>query len=706
MMILPAPFHSYWVSGLVNHLWQSTVFVVGVWLLTIVLRRNQARTRYFLWMLASVKFLVPFSILIVAGEWLHPAAPVAGPAPAFLTAMGGFAQPVSVLQSAPHVAAMMSKVPAVAGAPAVAANRVDLLPIALLALWILGTCFLLVRWARGWWRLRKVVRDASPVALNCGLPVRSTRVRLEPGVFGVFHPVLLLPETIRERLSDTQLDAIVSHELCHVRRRDNLTAIVHMLVEAIFWFYPPIWWIRTRLLEEREQACDEAVLESRREPSAYAEGILNVCRSYVEAPMTCVSGVTGSDLKKRIVRIMAHQAARRLDPSRKVLLGIVAMFVIAAPVTVGVLHAAGRQAQTAQAETGIVGTWQGTLHIPQADLRIVMQITGTSPSDLKLAFYSIDQGGQPFSATTVSFQDGVLKYSIQMIDGSYEGKMSADGKSINGTWKQATLSLPLVLERATPETEWTIPAPPPKIPAMAADANPSFEVATIKPSKPDQPGKVLTVRGAHFMTVNTTLMDLITFTYDVQQKQVVGGPDWMSSQKFDVDGQPDVPGTPDVAQLKTMVQKLLADRFALKFHKETRTMSAYVLTVAKDGPKLQKSQADPNGLPGLFFRQLGVLTVMNATMENFTSLMQSTVLDRPVVDQTALQGKWDFTLKWTPDESQFSGMGVKVPPPSDAADAPPPLFTAIQEQIGLKLEAGKAPVPVLVLDHVEQPSAN
>jgi len=109
-------------------------------------------------------------------------------------------------------------------------------------------------------------------------------------------------------------------------------------------------------------------------------------------------------------------------------------------------------------------------------------------------------------------------------------------------------------------------------------------------------------------------------------------------------------------------------------------------------------------------RQLGVLTVQNATMNDFTQLMQSAVLDRPVVDQTGLEGRWDFLLKWTPDESQFGGMGIKVPPPgdagSDAADAPPPLFTAIQEQIGLKLDAGKAPVKVLVLDRIEKPSEN
>ncbi len=615
---------------------------------------------------------------------------------------GRFTQPLSAGEGAAHAVALGSGASSVAGASSIA-NRVDLLPIALLAIWIFGTCFLLARWAWRWWSLREVVRTALPVTLNCELPVRSTRLHLEPGVFGVLRPVLLLPEGIRERLSETQLDAIIAHELCHVRRRDNLTAIVHMLVEAIFWFYPPTWWIGTRLLEERERACDEAVLESRREPLAYAEGILNVCKSYVEAPMSCVSGVTGSDLKKRIVRIMAHQVAHRLNLGRKLLLGLVAIFMIGLPVTVGVLHAAGRQA--APAETGIVGTWQGTIHTPGGDLRTVTKITGTSPGELKATLYSIDQGGQPIPATTVSFQDSVLKYSIQMIDGGFEGKMSADGKSINGTWKQGPISLPLVLERATPETEWTIPAPPPKIPAMAADANPSFEIATIKPSKPDEPGKLFTVRGTHFMTVNTTLLDMITMAYDVQQKQVVGGPDWMSSDKFDIDAVPDVPGTPDVNQLKTMLQKLLADRFALKFHRETKTMSAYVLTVAKNGPKLEKSE-NPGGLPGLFFRQLGVLTVMNATMGNFTSLMQTAVLDRPVVDQTGLEGKWNFNLKWTPDESQFSGMGMKVPPPSDAADAPPPLFTAIQEQIGLKLEAGKAPVPVLVLDNVAQPSAN
>lgn len=386
-------------------------------------------------------------------------------------------------------------------------------------------------------------------------------------------------------------------------------------------------------------------------------------------------------------------------------------FVSFASVLVALLFGVGMKSEAAQAPAtkspdDIADTWQGTLHTQQRDLRTVVKIEKSSAGALKVTLFSIDQGGQGIPATSASFQDHLLKYAIEFIDGSYEGKMSSDGKSIAGTWKQGDTSIPLVLERTTPATAWAIPEPPPRLPPMPADANPSFDVATIKPSRPDEPGKAFLVRGAQFTTVNTTLDDLIQFAYDVQAKQVVGGLPWMESEKFDIEAKPDIPGSPSREQLRSMVQKLLADRFQLKFHKDSKELSAYILSVGKNGSKMTKNTGDPNGLPGLFFRQLGYLTVRNATMSDFAHLMQSAVLDRPVVDQTGLDGKWDFVLKWTPDESQFGGMGIKVPPPSDAADAPPPLFTAIQEQIGLKLEAGKAPVEVLVLDHVSEPSAN
>jgi uncharacterized protein (TIGR03435 family) len=243
---------------------------------------------------------------------------------------------------------------------------------------------------------------------------------------------------------------------------------------------------------------------------------------------------------------------------------------------------------------------------------------------------------------------------------------------------------------------------------MAADADPSFEVATIKPSEPDKPGKMFRVQGSHFSTLNTTLTELITFAYGIQQKQIINAPEWMDKDKWDLSAQPDVPGAPNDRQLKTMVQKLLADRFQLKFSKDTKELPAYVLTVSKSGQKMTKSDSKEN-LPGLFFTSISPvrLTVQNATMTDFKGLLQSAVLDRPVVDQTALDGKWNFLLKWTADDSQFSGMGIKPPAATDAAaDAPPPLYTAIEEQIGLKLEAGKAQVPVFVISSVEKPSAN
>lgn len=363
----------------------------------------------------------------------------------------------------------------------------------------------------------------------------------------------------------------------------------------------------------------------------------------------------------------------------------------------------------APAATGdIIGTWQGTLHAPGGhDLRTVLKITKDDKGALHAMFYSIDQSGQGIPTSSISFDKDILKYGIDFISFKYQGKMSADGNSISGTSTQGDRSIPLVFERATPETEWAMPAPPPKIPPMPADAHPTFEVATIKPTKPDEQRTFLVWRGNDMQVVNFTLASLVQFAYDIQGKQIVGAPDWIDTDKFDISAKPDTPGQPNGEQLKEMVQKLLADRFALKFHKDEKEMGAYVLTVGKDGPKMKQNTSNPNGLPGLFFGPIGTLHVMNATMENFTGLMQSAVLDRPVVDKTGLKGRWDFTLKWTPDESQFAGMGVEIPPPSPEDPNPaPPLFTAIQEQLDLKLEAQKTQVPVLVIDHLDHPPPN
>ena len=355
----------------------------------------------------------------------------------------------------------------------------------------------------------------------------------------------------------------------------------------------------------------------------------------------------------------------------------------------------------------LTGTWQGALKLPNGkEYRTVVKVSKAEGGALRGMFYSIDQSGQGVAANPITLQGSTVKMSISGIGGSYEGKLEAGGDAITGNFSQGPTPLPLNLKRATPETAWAIPEPPPPPKPMAADATPEFEVATIKPATPDRPGKGFMVRGRQFSTLNTSLADLITFAYGIHTKQITGAPSWVETEKFDLAAQPNGEGQPNDKQWKAMIQKLLADRFKLAFHRDKKELSVYAITVGKNGPKLTKSESTSN-LPGLFFRGLGNLPAVNATMADFAGVMQGAVLDRPVVDQTGIQGRWDFTLLWTPDEFQFGGLGVKPPPPpANNTAAPPDLFTAFQEQLGLKLEATKAMAEVFVIDKVAKPTEN
>jgi uncharacterized protein (TIGR03435 family) len=234
---------------------------------------------------------------------------------------------------------------------------------------------------------------------------------------------------------------------------------------------------------------------------------------------------------------------------------------------------------------------------------------------------------------------------------------------------------------------------------MAADADPSFEVATVKLSSPDERGTSMHTEGQRIDIKNQTIHNVLAFAYGVHSKQIVDEPGWLALDRYDIDGVIDTEGQPSLRQMQSILRKLLADRFQLKMHRETRDLSVYALTVANDGSKLTKSRGDPNLLGDENDQNHnGVVTqaITNMSMTDFTLIMQYFV-DRPIVDQTGLAGKWDFKWTWTSDESHL---------PPDATNPPPGLFTAIQEQLGLKLEAKKAPADVFVVDHIERPSAN
>jgi len=324
-----------------NHLWQSTLFLAAAALLTLFFRNNHARIRYWIWLAASVKFLLPFSWLIAFGSrlsWLRTAEKTPPALTAFSTVGTLFSPSASVV---PHAA------------PHAGLNLVHLFP-PLLAVWLCGSAFLIAFWFFRWKQVATIVRAAEPLrsgreaetlqtlipALGVSVPVNllSTNASLEPGIFGVFRPALVWPNAISVHLSDSHLQSILVHELCHVRRRDNLTAALHTIVESLFWFHPLVWWLGARLIEQRELACDEEVIAFGSDRRAYAESILKICEFCTSPPLACVSGVTGADLKRRISRIMKESPMTNLNLAKKIWLSATGVAAIALPVGFGILH--------------------------------------------------------------------------------------------------------------------------------------------------------------------------------------------------------------------------------------------------------------------------------------------------------------------------------------------------------------------------------
>jgi bla regulator protein blaR1 len=589
------------LSPLANHLWQSTVFAIAAWLLTLALRKNRASVRYWIWLAASLKFLIPFSLLVTIGNkfaW-HSSPTITQPQ--FANVINQISQPFATLTEGAFTAT-----------PPLHASSA--LPIILLATWLCGAAVALIFWLRSLQQIRAIKRTATPLPLNLAIPVMSSSARMEPGVFGIISPVLILPEGIADRLSAAQMNAVIAHELCHIQRKDNLTAAIHMLVETTFWFHPMVWWIRTRLVAERERSCDEAVLSNTNNPQIYAEAILNVCKLYIESPVRCVSGVTGANLKKRIREIVSERVATDLNVARKFALAIAAVAAIGAPIFLGLIGAPPTRAQSA--------------------------------------------------------------------------------------------------------------------------ARPQFEVISIKPDRSESGNVSVNYQAGRFTVRNFSLKRLIYNAY--HPLKIVGDPNWLTSEKYDIDAKVEdslaeklrkLPPDQQYAQVMLMLQSALEDRFQLKLSHESQYLPVYVLVVAKGGPKLT-----PTTLPSYDPEQQGAAKDTTRVNGNTAVGTRGSRIPEPgqfiatgqpiaviigtlshelggsfVLDQTGLKGEYDFTLKWTPD-SEFSASAANSGQNSDTAPLPDPsetsIFTALQEQLGLKLETKKAPVDVLVITHVERLSGN
>ncbi|HEY4088104.1 MAG TPA: M56 family metallopeptidase [Bryobacteraceae bacterium] len=308
------------IPAVLSHLWQSTVFAGIAALLAQALRNNRAKVRFNLWFCASMQFVIPLALLTSLGSHVRWTPVQRYATPAVSTAVKSIAQPF---------------VPATYIVPV--RSETDRLPLMLAAIWGCGFLAIVMIRLRLWMRVRAAVRGSRPMNIPCAVEIRSAPGLIEPGVVGWLHPVLLLPEGIVGRLTSAELETLIAHELCHVRRRDNLFAAIHMVVEGVFWFHPLVWWIGARLVEERERACDEDVLSLGNQPRVYADAIVSVCRLYAESPLACMAGVSGADIRKRIEAIMRNRKTAALSGGRKVLLAAAGLGVIGGPLSVGIL---------------------------------------------------------------------------------------------------------------------------------------------------------------------------------------------------------------------------------------------------------------------------------------------------------------------------------------------------------------------------------
>jgi uncharacterized protein (TIGR03435 family) len=622
---------------IVNHLWQSSCFVLLAGLLALVLRKNSAKVRYWIWLSASLKFLLPLALLVGLGSHIQwpTRGPVSIPAPVFTNALVQLAEPL-----APNSSVVYSN--------ALANARIHWAPIAFGIVWALGFLAITLMRCRSWLLIRTVLRTSAPIELSIPVPAFIAPGMEEPGIVGFLRPVLVLPATLLEHLNPRQLEAVLVHEMCHVRRRDNLFAAVHMVVEAIFWFHPLVWWIGCRLVEERELACDEEVLRAGCKPTDYARGILKVCECYTESRLPCVSGVTGADVKRRLRAILAGRIARELGIGKKAILAAIGVAALGAPIAIGLLNAPRVHAQSRVTLPAVEPAVQPQPDTPVAAPRIVAQNAGA------------------------------------------------------------------------PQIVRQVPSQP--------AARPTFEVASVKALDPGaaccSPPQVDPGRFVY----RTTLDNLIGQAYraffpcpttkdDSGNCAFPGAPAWVFTDHFSIEAT--LPkGFPASSrsefmrgrtpQLNQMLQALLEDRFKLRVHWESRTMPVYALTVAKKGPRLTPT-AGPAEQPMLLTSRLpngnsrSTFKYVDTSMQDFATEWGD-YMDHPVIDRTGLKGNFDFTLEWEsePDEPSSNGAGMIA----SRLHLGPSMFTALEENLGLKLETTKASVEVLVIDHVEQPSLN
>lgn len=574
-----------WVTRLgwtlIHFLWQGALIAA---LYAMARRSQSARARYLLACVAlAVMTATPFVTFSLTGASDSP------PINPFTAAV----------PRSPASVSLAYALPASLPISTIRTWRDDAMPW-LVITWFAGALVFWARLAGGWivaTRMRSTLVRAAPLEWQRTLDKIKTRIGISspvallvsalaqvPTVIGWLRPVVLVPVGVLAGLPPEHVEALLAHELAHIRRRDYLVNILQNVTEALLFYHPAVWWISSHIRKERELCCDDIAVSICSDALTYVHALANLESQRAEH-LNLVLAADGGSLRDRIARLLGTPRNTSLSlPGTAIIAGAVAI--------------------------------------------------------LATAFAVFGQSA---------------------------------------------------------------PAPL------------AFDVASIKPNNSgDNHLQVRVAPGGRLTAANAPLRLLITAAYQVQDFELSGGPAWLDSARFDIEARG--PGNPTGDQVMQMLQTLLADRFGLRMHKETRELPVYALLIAKNGPRLEPPRDDcfdpTAGVPppasdarpcGGFANSPNQMLGARVTMGRLAAAL-SRRLRRPVVDKTGLGGVYNITLEWTPDETQPSPAPTDPSPP--AADNSGSIFTALQEQLGLRLESQKGPVEILVIDHAERPSEN
>jgi uncharacterized protein (TIGR03435 family) len=634
------------IPWLTAHLLQSTLFAAAAGLLTLAFRRNRAPVRYWLWLSASVKFAVPFALLMSLGSYLESRMPAAHQiatqiaTPTVSYTLEQFTSP-SFTQARPAATA--------------APDAARWIPAALFAIWLCGFLALALVRFRNWLRIRSAVRASAPVEIAAAVDVRSSSAMLEPGVVGILHPIVLLPEGITERLTSSELSAVLAHELCHVRRRDNLFAALHMAVETVFWFHPLIWWLGARLVEERERTCDEEVLSQGNRPDTYADAILNVCKLYIESPLACVSGVSGAGIRRRIEAIMLNRRLAELNRAKKFLLAGAGAAALAGPVFIGLLMSAGTIPEM-HAQAPKPPSIAPTQKFEAASIR---------PCDAGAAARGGrgDERGEGgglgdawspgrITRTCVTAMTLIQDAFIRFADGKTEPTFAMRMPPIDGAPGWATSDL-FTLEA---KAEGNASRPAMFGPMLQSLLQERFGLRLHYETKIVPTWELTVAKGGS--KLRATVDQPGKCSLDLPPGMSAKGSDGLPLPGFSPEGHMNLPAPPPGQPCHMMITLM-------------------------HGPN---SFLVGKALP---------LDELTAYLVRATG--------RPVIDKTGLRGKFDIVLEFAPEATTASPSVASL---SGRSSDAPMLVTAIEEQLGLKLVSAKGPRDFIVIDRIERPSGN